>query len=61
MQTAVRMPDTIGIRLTAEHAAKLRALAAADDRRPSALARRLLVDALAQLEDSPKRTGVPIS
>ena len=59
MQTAECMPDTIGIRLTREHAAKLRALAAADDRRPSALARRLLVDALARLE-TPKESEVPV-
>lgn len=51
MQTAEPMPDTIGIRLTSEHAAKLRALAAADDRRPSALARQLLIDSLSRLED----------
>ncbi len=61
MQTAERMPDTIGIRLTSQHAAKLRALAAADDRRPSALARRLLVDALARLEDTPKGSEVTMS
>lgn len=50
MVTADHMPDTIGIRLTSQHAAKLRALAAADDRRPSALARRLLIEALARME-----------
>jgi predicted transcriptional regulator len=60
MQTVARMPDTIAIRLTSAHAAKLRALAAADDRRPSALARRLLVDALAQLKN-PKNTEAPVS
>ncbi len=60
MVTAEHMPDTIGIRLTSQHAAKLRALAAADDRKVSALARRLLVDALAQLE-TPKNTEVPMS
>lgn len=60
MVTAEHMPATIGIRLTSHHARKLRALAAADDRRPSALARRLLLDALAQLEN-PKNTEVPMS
>ncbi len=56
MQTVERMPDTIAIRLTAGHAAKLRALAAADDRRPSALARRLLIDALARLDPKEKES-----
>jgi hypothetical protein len=46
MTTETRYPITIGVRVTADQARKLRDLAAADDRPPSSLARRLLVDAL---------------
>ena len=39
-------PSVVGVRLTAEQMAKLQAIAAADDRPPSSLARRMLADAL---------------
>jgi hypothetical protein len=46
MATEVTYPITIGVRVTADQARRLRDLAAADDRPPSSFARRLLVDAL---------------
>lgn len=58
MQSTELMPVTIGIRLTARQAGKLRALAAADDRRPSAVARRIIAAALDQRE-IPEEVSVP--
>jgi hypothetical protein len=46
MVSAVTYPITIGVRVTTEQAKRLRDLAEADDRRPSALARRLLIESL---------------
>ena len=46
MPTEVAYPITIGVRVTADQAQRLRDLAEADDRRPSALARRLLIESL---------------
>ena len=46
--TAIRYPVTFGVRLPASAAEQLRQLAAADDRPPTALARRLLIEALEQ-------------
>jgi predicted transcriptional regulator len=46
MTNARAYPITIGVRVTAEQAKRLRDLAEADDRRPSALARRLLIESL---------------
>jgi predicted transcriptional regulator len=48
MPTTARYPITIGVRVTEAQARTLRRLAAADDRPPSSLARRLLTDALEQ-------------
>ncbi len=57
MHTTEPLPITIGVRLTAGQAGKLRALANADDRRPSALARKMLAAALDQRE-TPKEVPV---
>ncbi len=57
MQETKTLPITMGIRLTADQAKRRRALAVADDRRPSALARRMVAEALA-LYESP--TEVPV-
>jgi predicted transcriptional regulator len=46
MVSAMTYPITIGVRVTTEQAKRLRDLAEADDRRPSALARRLLIESL---------------
>ena len=42
----VKYPQTFGVRLTLDQAEKLRAIAAIDDRPPTALARRMIVEAL---------------
>ena len=42
----VRYPNIVGVRLSAEQMEKLQQLAAADDRPPSSLARRLLAEAI---------------
>lgn len=50
MQSLERFPVTVGIRLTEAQANQLRERAAADDRRPSAFARRLIMDGLARFD-----------
>ena len=46
MRSVVTHPVTVGIRLSLEQAQKLKAVAEADDRRPSTLARQLLSEAI---------------
>ena len=41
-------PITVGVRVTTAMAAQLRQIAEADDRTPSAVARRIIADALAR-------------
>jgi hypothetical protein len=55
--TVDRYTELIGVRLTERDAERLRQLAAADDRQPSALARRLLVRALAQQAQQQDRSA----
>jgi hypothetical protein len=50
----ITYPMVVGIRLTVDQAAKLHALATADDRPPSTLARRLVVEGLARYRLSPE-------
>ncbi len=58
MPNEVTYPITIGVRVTADQARQLRDLAAIDDRPPSALARRLLVDALERQTRTTKEVAV---
>lgn len=58
MQSTVALPVSIGVRLSAEQAAKVRPMAAADDRRPSSLIRKMLADALAKWE-TPEEVATP--
>lgn len=53
-------PAMVGVRLTAQQAAKLRELAAADDRPPSTLARRILADALARWGTPEETKGISL-
>lgn len=50
MESTAALPAFIGVRVSAEQAAKLRKVAAADDRPTSSLIRRLLADGLARYE-----------
>lgn len=60
MQRQERLSTTVGIRLTETQVDRLRALAVADDRRPSAVARRIIAAALDQ-RDTPKNTEVNVT
>jgi hypothetical protein len=50
MEETAGLPVTVGVRLSARHAAQLRELAASDERTPTFVARKFIVRALEEVK-----------